>query len=163
MKSVLDPIIAFYLDSAVIEKQIGFTFRDFMNFDDDTIESCHNFIQWVFPLKEASQFNPDAPLVTAITKEQFDEFYIIHNRMHEAFFKMHKFYFTDGRGFDSWVTPNNHNFLRITRIIKSQKIFGLLHNATVLWHNVNQLAESEDYGKIIGPTTQNFWNDAYQN
>ena len=32
--------------------------------DDQTMESCQDFIQWMFPLGEASSFNPDAPLLT---------------------------------------------------------------------------------------------------
>ena len=30
----------------------------------DDWETCHDFIQWLFPLPEPSDFNPDAPLLT---------------------------------------------------------------------------------------------------
>src|SRR5579863_7379139 len=28
------------------------------------LEACHDYIQWLFPLPEHSNFNPDAPLLT---------------------------------------------------------------------------------------------------
>ena len=38
--------------------------RDIWTWDDDELESVHDFIQWLFPLPEPSRFNPDAPLLT---------------------------------------------------------------------------------------------------
>lgn len=159
--TMIDPIIAFYLDSAKIKEQIGFTYNDVMKFNDDELEACHNYIQWLFPLKEASQFNPDAPLVTEETLEQFKEFYdIVGERMYAAFRKMFTFYFNSGRGFWLWVTPNNHNFLRITRILKSQNIFGYDFNVGLMSSYLENLTVNEEYNEIIGPVTRKFWIEA---
>ena len=42
----------------------GRTLADLWAFSDDEMEEVHDFIQWMFPLREPSRFNPDAPLLT---------------------------------------------------------------------------------------------------
>jgi hypothetical protein len=39
--------------------------------DDDWLEVTHDFIQWLFPLQEASGTNPGAPRVDAATRDAF--------------------------------------------------------------------------------------------
>lgn len=62
----MSAILDFYRDG---HRQLwhprGYTYFDIVNnWNDEQWESCHDFIQWVFPLKEASNFNADAPLLT---------------------------------------------------------------------------------------------------
>ena len=160
---MIDPIIAFYLDFRSIKEQIGFTYWDVMGFDGNTFEGCHNHIQWLFPLKEPSQFNPNAPLVTAETLNFFMESPHIPWQMDAAFKKYLSLYFMSGMGYDTWVTPNNHNFLRITRILKSQRLFGLDSNADILYNDyLEPICKNPRYNKIIGETTQKFWKEAYE-
>ncbi|MBM4067650.1 MAG: hypothetical protein FJ271_01710 [Planctomycetes bacterium] len=42
---------------------VGRSLEQILSWDDDEFESVHDFIQWLFPLPEPSQFNPDAPLL----------------------------------------------------------------------------------------------------
>src|ERR1019366_10448716 len=42
----------------------GRRLEDILAWPDDDLEAVHDFIQWLFPLPEPSQFNPDAPLLT---------------------------------------------------------------------------------------------------
>ena len=42
---------------------IGRTIEDYLAFDMDKWEECHNHVQWAFPNNEASMFNPNAPVV----------------------------------------------------------------------------------------------------
>src|ERR1022692_954808 len=42
----------------------GRLLKDILAWPDDDLEAVHDFIQWLFPLPEPSQFNPDAPLLT---------------------------------------------------------------------------------------------------
>lgn len=43
----------------------GYTFFEIVNnWSDEKWEFAHDYIQWLFPLKEESNFNPDAPLLT---------------------------------------------------------------------------------------------------
>ena len=39
--------------------------RDVWAFSDREMEWHHDFIQWLFPLTTRSQYNPDAPVLTA--------------------------------------------------------------------------------------------------
>jgi len=38
--------------------------EELLAWNDDELEEVHNFVQWLFPLPEPSQFNPDAPLLS---------------------------------------------------------------------------------------------------
>src|SRR5438067_6338723 len=42
----------------------GRTLSEMWAFRDEEMEAYHDFIQWMFPLRERSQFNPDAPLLS---------------------------------------------------------------------------------------------------
>ena len=44
---------------------------DILDFSDDELESCHDFIQYLFPLPESSPINPDAPIVTKAVRDAF--------------------------------------------------------------------------------------------
>jgi hypothetical protein len=91
---------------------------DIWKFSDDDIEHTHDFIQWVFPLDEPSGAQPDAPVLEPA------EIDLIHKsgpatmnveRSTEWFL-----------GFLSrsqrWLVPHDHNHLRITRMIKSNRL-----------------------------------------
>lgn len=158
----IEPIVDFYLDANPLRDDLGFTFKDVMQFTDEQLETQHDYIQWMFPIREASQFNPYAPLVTNHTILLFRELDILRDRMFESYEKMKSFYFTRGRCWD-WVTPNNHNFLRITRIIKSLKLFGLEQQAHDFYAWCQVVIKHTDYIKIIGEETQKYWKEAIEN
>jgi hypothetical protein len=57
------------------------------NWTDEKWEFAHDYIQWVFPLREPSNFNPDAPLLTeedllifSVDEELHDELFIAFHR-----------------------------------------------------------------------------------
>lgn len=133
----MNNIIKFYLDSCSIKEQLGFSFVDIMNKDDDWLEGCHNHIQWLFPLTEPSNFNPDAPLLTQEDIDTFHELFLLQSRLLNATHKMTIFFYNM-----HWLTPHNHNFLRITRIIKCLKLLLPEHRAT---HYATQF-----YNDIVG-------------
>ena len=91
---------------------------DIWKFGDDEIERTHDFIQWVFPLAEASGAFPGAPVLEPA------EIDLIHKsgpatmnleRSTEWFI-----------GFLSrspqWLVAHDHNHLRITRMIRSNRL-----------------------------------------
>lgn len=109
----MNDIIKFYLDYDEIREKLGFTLDDVIHESDEWLEGCHNHIQWLFPLTEPSNFNPDAPLLTQEDIDCFQSSRLLQNRLITAIERMTLFYkYTD------WISPNNHNFLRITRILK---------------------------------------------
>ena len=101
------------------------------------LETCHDYIQWMFPLNEASKHNSKAPVLTVeeIAFIRKDE--TIQENMLRSLDVMLRFYGLErdgkkiqrGEHFEKrrrwWLTKNNHNYLRITRILKSLKLCGL--------------------------------------
>ncbi len=91
---------------------------DIWKFSDEQTESTHDFIQWVFPLDTRSGAQPDAPVLEAA------EIAMIHK---SAPATMNLERSTDWfLGFLSrsqdWLAPYNHNHLRITRVIRANRL-----------------------------------------
>ena len=57
-----------------------------------------------------------------------------------------------------WLIPRNHNFLRLSRIIRSMKLLGLKNDAQMLYDFLCILYENNE--NIIGPVTKQFWDEA---
>lgn len=91
---------------------------DIWKFSDQQIEGTHDFIQWVFPLAEASAAVPGMPVLEPA------EIDLIH-KSSPATMNLEKsaqwFLGFLARSKD-WLRPHDHNHLRITRMIKSQRL-----------------------------------------
>lgn len=152
----------------------GLFFEDFLEMTDDELEECHDFIQWVFPLPVPSKFNPDAPLLTNDELEKIKR----SNNIEAAFTKMMNFY---GLGYSDrsevnpskwkWVRKNDHNFLRLTRILRFLVLTGRMEEAHVLFQQLSILhqltitdavyANAEE--SVISERTMEFWKEAISN
>jgi hypothetical protein len=164
-------IIGFY--NGVSQNQIGMSIRDVENMDYDQMENDHYYIQWIFPLPEKSQAVPTSPVLTKGDIEQFREDEKLRHTMVKMILKMLGFYglklntmyeesIVKGDDFKervkNWITPKNHNFLRLTRMIRSTKLLGLDAWANALYSCLCSIYE--EYGNIIGSTTKKFWDEA---
>lgn len=69
--SSTNPIIRFYDHDVQAKDLRGRTQDDILSWSDRKLETCHNYIQMLFPLPESSPFNFEAPV---ITREVFDAF-----------------------------------------------------------------------------------------
>ena len=58
----------------------------------------------------------------------------------------------------NWLTPGNHNHLRLTRILRSLRLLGLEPEAQALFRVLSQLYESHP-GRITFKTYE-FWKNA---
>jgi hypothetical protein len=56
------PLINFYRGSG--RDSEGRTLDEILRWDYIQLELVHDFVQWLFPLPEPSQFNDDAPILT---------------------------------------------------------------------------------------------------
>ena len=144
----------------------GRNLKDMWEWSDTRLEEEHEYIQWMFPLNEGSQFNIDAPILTIEDITEID----VEN-VRESFRVICDFY---GISFEggfirqnritwstknkNWVTPGNHNFLRLTRIMKSLMLFGLENEAITLELFLMDLYDKNK--EIIGEVTKSFWEDA---
>lgn len=99
----------------------GRYFDDIMNFSDELLEETHDYIQWLFPLREPSAAVPGSPYLEnedAVRSIREDE--TIQENIVNALIRMERFY----RENDHWLRQGDHNHLRITRIIRSVALLG---------------------------------------
>jgi Opioid growth factor receptor (OGFr) conserved region len=96
----------------------GRTIDDVLAFSDDELESVHDYIQWLFPLPTRSAAQPGAPVLSgsAIASIRADPGTLAN--FSRAANRMLKFY----NETEWWLAGNDHNHLRITRIIQSLRI-----------------------------------------
>ena len=137
--------------------------------DDDALEAVHDFIQWLFPLPEPSGFNPDAPLLTPQDVAAFRRDPALRANLRRSFERILSFLGlaeTAGGEIDAgpnfaarapgvWEHPN-HNWLRVTRILRSLRLLGLEDEAQALYRRL------EDFNdlKRFPADTFRYWTGA---
>lgn len=125
----------------------GYFLDQILGWSNDEWDFQHNFIQWVFPTTEPSNFNPDAPVLTPdeITIIKADP--NIQGVLGVIFHRWLRFCglsYTDDMGLEIGTTefpegnPKvfwkfNHNFLRITRVLQSLTLLGRRDRAEELF------------------------------
>lgn len=168
MASASDPLLRFYAGTGTDHR--GRRLEDIWRFSLDELERSHDYIQWLFPLVEKSQFNRAAPVLDDVAIARFRGDGTLRRRLDRSLGVMLRFYGLDlvddrivrhasfAERAETWLTPGNHNFLRLTRILKSLTALGLGQRANEL------LCALEDtYGThaaVIGPTTILYWRSA---
>ena len=123
---------------------------------DDQLEAVHDFIQWLFPLPEPSGFNAAAPILNRESMQEFRKRPELHQNLRVSFLRMMKFYglevdfaeqikVTRTRYFAAkatiWLSPGNHNHLRITRILRCLSFLGLEAEARAFFECLSEIYE----------------------
>lgn len=105
--------------------------------DDQYLEERHDWVQWAFPLETRSNFNLSAPLLTSEIIQQFHNSPQLQEKLLSIFKRTLSFYglhldeingrVVDGVNFAerskaTWAQKNDHNHLRITRILQSLQL-----------------------------------------
>ena len=70
----------------------GRLLADIQAWDDARLEAVHDYIQWLFPLLEASPVNPSAPVLTSDLIEQFRARPELQANLRTSFLRMLRFY-----------------------------------------------------------------------
>ena len=127
---------------------------DIWKFSDSLMETTHDYIQWVFPLDEPSSASPDAPVLEP------GEIALIHKSSlaaHNLNESVNWFcaYLTRN---DHWRVDHDHNHLRITRMIKSQRLLQGEMAANATRDRVLKMAASSK-GQI-GERAIDYWRAA---
>jgi Opioid growth factor receptor (OGFr) conserved region len=170
--SSLGVLISFYLSQSTDNR--GRTIDEILTWDNNSLECTHDYIQWLFPLREASGFNPDAPVLDDQQIAAFRASDELRERLSRSFKLMLSFYglqcddageerhISKGKDFgqrsQTWLTPGNHNYLRITRILTSLRLLGLEEYAGAFLAFLEQQYKEE--GERIGDTTFWYWQRA---
>ena len=161
-------ILRFYSGEAGDDR--GRTLSEIQGLDVRRMEYYHDFIQWMFPLRQASGYNPGAPVLTVDDVKAFHERPDLRANLRASFvaflaflgleFDQTKDEVKKGGNFAArrsvFETPN-HNWLRITRVLLSLKTLGLDAESRALFTFLNDLHDQK-----VGITDDTFayWSDA---
>lgn len=142
----------------------------------EDLEDVHDYIQWMFPLPEPSSANAEAPILTRQDIEEFARDEGLREELLKSFEIMLAFYGLQLRRVDDrilivtapsfcarsevWLTPHNHNFLRMTRILRSLNTLGCRPYARALFEALQDLYAR--HSSIIGSETFRYWQQALQ-
>lgn len=130
---------------------------DMLAMSDLELERSHDVIQWLFPLKDISAHNPAAPLLDDETILAMKNSEVCRNNLMLSSKRIHDFLIQNYAKKPTWIKKRNHNYLRITRIIKCCKIFDVM--LSEFFHSLAMFYYRE-FPKEIGEETLAFWNEA---
>jgi len=142
----------------------GREYSDLVAYTDEMTEKSHDHIQWAFPLHEESDHAHTYPVLTADVVEAAIQDETIVSNIKLAKDRMEKFYaigeYEDIDKQRRWCQYRNHNLLRITRIIRCLRLFGLESEAIDFY---NKAAMAVDRLLPTPELTLSYWNRALMN
>ena len=163
-----ESLLRFYAGKGTDDR--GRTIADIWGYSHEELEDVHDYIQWLFPLADASAFNPGAPLLDDETVARFRRDEVLRTNLERSLRVMLEFYGlaiagqeilrvpSFGERSRNWLTPGNHNFLRLTRMLKSLSMLGLENRARQLLQALEEIDGKRP--RIIGERTLSFWRCA---
>ncbi|MDZ8188379.1 MAG: opioid growth factor receptor-related protein [Nostoc sp. ChiSLP02] len=166
-------IVPFYLGERPDSE--GRTIAEIWAWDFEKLEYVHNYIQWLFPLPEPSAFNSNAPTLDKEVIQSFHSNPRLRQKLLHSFTLMLGFYglqrqqsedgkITISKSEDypnrkrEWVCIFNHNYLRITRILKCLMALGLENEAQAFYECLRQIYHENS--NQIGAKTFQYWTMA---
>ena len=175
-KSEGDAIVDYYSGHSPDDR--GRLLGEIQEWPDERLESVHDFIQWMFPLKERSSANPGAPVLDETSIRRFRAHPELRRTLRNSFVRMLRFYGLEiedqsglrvvpGVDFQeksrNWLSPGNHNYLRITRILKSLRLLGLEQEAHVFFECLERIYENQSGSYLMIPEgTFRYWQLAIE-
>ena len=165
-----DALVAFFRGTGTDHR--GRRLDDVLARDDRWLETTHDFVQWLFPLRTPSGVLPGAPLLDDATEAAFRGDEALQRNLGRAFARMLRFYGFERRDdgtvepaadFDErapdWFHADTHNGLRISRILGSLSRLGREQDARRFLAALEAAcAARDDCG--IGPTARAYWRAA---
>jgi Opioid growth factor receptor (OGFr) conserved region len=173
MKETKNTIVIYYSGQAPDDE--GRYLAEIQAWPDDRLEACHDFIQWMFPLRERSGVNSGAPTLDDATINEFRSRPELQKRLRSSFIRMLSFYgfeiqsaplrVTRAPDFQerakNWLSPWNHNHLRITRILKSMTLLGLEEEARAFFECLSCVYRAQGGGNAsVSAETFLYWQSA---
>lgn len=165
------PLVAFYRGRG--RDAAGRTLAEIQSWDEDRLERVHDYIQWLFPLDTPSAFNPLAPVLTPADIAAFLTDPELRDRLRASLRVMLAFYGLScesapeiriertarfGARAATWLTPGNHNHLRLTRILKCLSLLGLEAYARALLRCLEAIAA--EHPGVVSAATLGHWRGA---
>ena len=169
-----NPLIRFYDPEVRAKDPKGRTVAAILAWDDDKLETAHDYIQILFPLPEGSPFNAWAPTVDRTTFNAFRQRKALRDNLTRSFERMLEFYgFTlekyNGKvevcespnfpeASQNWVAKYDHNHLRMTRIIRSLRVLGLEAEGQAFYLALKKVYD--EHPRQINAKSLMFWTRA---
>jgi len=136
----------------------------------EAMEASHDSVQWLFPLREKSRFNPLAPTPDPDHVAEFRTDVALRNQLLKSWHGFLAFYGL--RGDDQgvclavdfparkkvWLKTGNHNHLRISRILRSLTLLGLESQAQSMLKCLESLGRWDRWR--LGGETYRHWREA---
>ena len=164
------PILLYYSKKGT--DQSNRTIEDVWSFTNTKLEKVHDYIQWLFPTTVMSEHNEYAPVLTREDIRKFKNCISYRKNMLKSLDLMLNFYglvrlplngkvlIQTSTNFKTrskvWLTEDNHNFLRLSRIIRSLSELGMKANAEALYHCLKDKIYP-DYKKVIKSSSLRYW------
>ena len=172
---IKSPVIGFY--SGTEPDHRGRYLGEIHRWPDEPLELVHDYIQWLFPLPERSGFNLSAPVLNPETVQEFRTRPDLQENLRVSFLRMMKFYGLEIRASEQvtvvrlpnfatkaakWLSPGNHNHLRITRILRCLTVLRLEPEAKAFLGCLAEIHEDEHNKPIpaISDKTMAYWRRA---
>lgn len=164
-------IVAFYEVGAPDDR--GRFLDEIQHFDDTQLEAFHDFIQWLFPLRERSGANPSAPVLDQAAVEAFRARPELRAALRRSLHRMLAFYGFEWSGErivksasfsqrSGWLHAGDHNHLRLTRMLRSLRTLGETQAAHALFEALSEIYRQECRSgrRGISPRTFDFWSES---
>ncbi len=161
-------VVAFYKGTEPDTE--GRTLEEILAWDDGKLEAEHNYLPWLFPVVKESAFNIYEPLLSKADIRAFSDDETLRERLARAADRMLRFYgltrdqdkVSKGETWNArrgeWLSPRNHNYNRITRILTCLSVAGLGDLAKGLLTCLSEL--HEEFPELISVQTINQWRSA---
>ena len=169
-------LVGFY--SGAIPDNRGRRLADIQCWGFDELEHTHDYIQWLFPLSKHSPVNPSAPVLDTEAIEAFRSRQHLRDSVVRSLETMLRFYGfeLDGSSDEprvrcseqfearasNWMTPGNHNHLRMTRILACLRTLGFNRHAEALFRALQEVywSETQEKTRAITEESFSFWKSA---
>ena len=149
----------------------GRFFEEILAWNDDEMEEVHSFVHWLFPLPEPGGFfNQNAPLLNEKDIAEFKADPVLRGNLRKSFNRILSFLglaMADGKVVEGptfslrvpevWAIPN-HNWLRISRILRSLTLLGLKTEAMGMFERLDAIYSSRRFP--ITTETFDYWERA---
>jgi Opioid growth factor receptor (OGFr) conserved region len=132
----------------------GRSVGEVLAFTDEEAEAAHDYIQWLFPLPTRSRAQPGAPVLTQSEADAIRADPQALVNLGRAAERMLAFY----RNTDHWLAAQDHNHLRITRIISSLRLLAGAEAARRFHDRI--LALHVAGGSPVNGRSLSFWENA---
>ena len=138
----------------------GRDLQNMLDMSDSQLEATHDCIQWIFPLHEKSYHSRSSPVLSQedieILKSNDDAVENMKMLLKRFSMFLGVMEYEDKNKHYFWAHTGNHNLLRITRAIRSLRIFGLDKEASDFHAEVTKVAKINQ----VHNSTFEYWDDA---